>query len=128
MVGIPFILLVLAATLTFPYPALANPGFAKYEHVATSLYGAPDCPQGIEKQWYLEDDPVFGSAVGWGGGCQIFLDWEYWMSVAKPIRCAIFGHEWLHLLGYDHGPKMTRQERRLRRPCNQPPFVRRVHA
>lgn len=106
-----FLLMLFVTADAEAFTPASSPYMERYERVATSYWGGvPDCGQ-VEYLW-PEEDP-FGNedalAYAEVGGCRMWL--VYWeplkgmavdRSYAYALNCAIFTHEWGHLLGFEH--------------------------
>lgn len=105
---------------------------AKYERAAKREFGPHHCQP--EYLWYDDSTDPFSDiekrlhfqAAAWAevGGCRIWIDYPHWRSQTRESRCGIFVHEYLHLLGYDHGTRAERRvwgrfERRFPRACRR---------
>lgn len=83
-------------------PAVTDASFPnQYEQLATQYWHtAPKCGQ-VEYIWVGDLD---AGAVGAArpAQCQMLIKIPYWFDSPKSIRCALFIHEWGHLIGMDH--------------------------
>lgn len=88
-------------------PAVASANFPdSYENLALQYWHtAPRCEQ-VTYTWMGDLDAVTGviGAIGAAdiSGCQMYIKIPYWFDAPKSIRCAMFIHEWGHLIGMQH--------------------------
>lgn len=104
-------LVAVVVTLAVVWPAAAHAAgpFDKYEQAAAAYFGGavPDCPGGYRYHWWagVENNPFdIPTAVAYAGECEMWFDWGWWREQGRIGRCAIYVHEYAHLLGYEHDP------------------------
>jgi hypothetical protein len=81
----------------------------KYERVAEQFYGTSVQCESVEYTWANDlavwfADEAYAGAIGAArlNGCQMWISIPFWFTQSKSRRCALFLHEYGHLLGLDH--------------------------
>ena len=121
---------LLALLVLLAMPATASAAFPEsYERLALGYWkAAPQCSTGVEYTWvddFSGSTTIIGAAVI--GGCRMWLKTPFWFAASKSVRCALFLHEWGHLIGMQHSARqhsVMRAELWLPRFCQRRGWLR----